>query len=296
MTDLATRLAEDVVFILVQPQHPGNVGATARAMKNMGLRRLIVVDPAPSFDLERARWMAPGAGMVLDQMRIVSTLDEAVEGIHRLVATTARHRKFAQPVYEPAPLAEQWVASEPGTVTGILFGREDMGLSREHTLRAESLLRIATDHHASLNLAQAVLLTAHHFFETARAHGHEAEGRIVGGSRKSRSTRSLQHGAKVPLADVTKLEPAVVELVAMLNRVGFDKGSNMEKVGVMVREGLQRSALTVKQVSAIRGMVRRVEYALDHPDIDWRASKKQNALRAAVNDANDPSNDEGSDA
>jgi len=54
-------LADRVVIVLVQPLHPGNVGATARAMRNFGLERLVLVDP-PAYDPERARWMAPGRG------------------------------------------------------------------------------------------------------------------------------------------------------------------------------------------------------------------------------------------
>lgn len=267
-------LAEQVVFVLVQPQHPGNVGATARAMKNMGLRRLVVVDPAPSFDLERCRWMAPGAHDVVDQMRIVATLDEALVGVHRAIASTARHRRHGQPVHEPAVIAEDTLDGDE--TVAILFGREDTGLSSADTLRCESILRIATDEHASLNLAQAVLLVAHTFFEAARKRGHRAEGRKLGGTGGPRSTRSLdKSNAAGPRADVTQLEPVVVELVALLNRVGFGKGTSPEKVGVTLREGLQRASLTVRHVSALRGMVKRVGYALDHPEIDWQASRRQ---------------------
>ena len=69
-------LRQQVRIVLVQPQHPGNVGSTARAMKNLGLRQLVVVSPA-SFDVERARWMASGAHDVLTRARFVATVDEA---------------------------------------------------------------------------------------------------------------------------------------------------------------------------------------------------------------------------
>jgi TrmH family RNA methyltransferase len=143
-------LLDRTVIVLVEPQHPGNVGAAARAMKNMGLSRLVIVAP-PAYDPEQARWMAPGCADLLAEMRIVGTLDEALEGVHVAVATTARHRKQGQPVFTPAELATR-IADDDRTFA-LLFGREDFGLSTEDVLRCDSLLRIPTPEHASLNLA-----------------------------------------------------------------------------------------------------------------------------------------------
>jgi TrmH family RNA methyltransferase len=276
----AARLARDVVFVLVQPQHPGNVGAVARAMKNMGLRRLIVVDPPPSFDLERARWMAPGAADVLEQARIVATLDEALADVHYAVATTARHRTDGQAVLEPPELARRVFDHEDGHVTAVLFGREDDGLSRADVARCAALVRIATDHHASLNLGQASLLVSHHLFETARAHGLVPDGRIVSGRNRSRSTRALEERRQDPLASLRDVEPAVLELVELLNRVGYTRASNPDRVAVTLRESIQHAGLTKRQVAALRGMTGRIGFALDNPDVDWRASRREHAARA----------------
>jgi TrmH family RNA methyltransferase len=285
LSPLRARLAEHVVFVLIEPQHPGNVGAAARAMKNMGLRRLVVVDPAPSFDPERARWMAPGADDVLDATRFVATLDEALVGVHRVVASTARHRRHDQRVHEPPGLAEQILDDEPDRVTAILFGREDFGLSTEHAERAESLLRIATDHHASLNLAQAVLIVAHHLFEAACRRGLLAEGRIVKGSHGSKSTRSLQRrGGNDGLADISHVEPALAEVIGLLDRVGYTKASSPERVAMTLRETLQRTRLTQRQVHGLRGMVRRINRALDNPDMDWKATRREHEARETTDE------------
>ena len=80
-------LSQDVVVVLVNPLHPGNVGATARAMANFGLERLVLVDPL-ALDLERARWMATSGKGVLNRARIVGTLDEALEGVSFAIGTT----------------------------------------------------------------------------------------------------------------------------------------------------------------------------------------------------------------
>lgn len=267
----AELLAEHVVIMLVEPQHAGNVGAAARAMKNMGLRRLVLVNP-PAYDPEQARWMAPGCDDLLASVRIVATLEQALEGVHRVVASTARHRKQGHPVHEPAELAELTLdEARAGRSTAILFGREDFGLPKEAALRAESLLRIPTPEHASLNLAQAVLLVSHALFEEGRRRGASAPGRTLGGSRGDRSTASKQEGdRRDALADLPTIEPAVDELVDLLERVGYLRGTPPDKVGLTARQAMQRAHLSIRHVEAMRGMVSRIQWALDHPDRDWK--------------------------
>jgi TrmH family RNA methyltransferase len=269
----ASILADQVVVVLVEPQHPGNVGATARAMKNFGLRRLVLVDP-PAYDPERARWMAPGCDDVLAEARIVSTLDEALEGVHRAVASTARHRRQGQPVLEPTAAADS-IFDDPERVHAILFGREDFGLSAEDTRRCEALLRIPTPEHASLNLSQAVVVVAHTLFEGARSRGLSATGRTLGGSRSERTTRSARpRSSRDRKADLVQIEPAADELVELLDRVGYLRGTPASKVLLTARQALQRASLAVRHVEALRGMVSRVGWALDHPEIDWKQSRR----------------------
>jgi TrmH family RNA methyltransferase len=229
-----------------------NVGSAARAMKNMGLDRLVVVDP-PAFDPERARWMAPGCDDVLARMRIVGSLEEALVGVHRVVASTARHRKLDQPVLEPATLAAEALDGPEDLVTAVLFGREDHGLSAEAVQRADAILRIPTPEHASLNLAQAVLLVAHAFFEGARARGLRATGRTVGG-RTKKATRALEPRDR--RVDVTEIEGAVQEIVQLLAEAGYPAPA--EKVSVTARGALQRAQLTERELGALRGMLRRL--------------------------------------
>ncbi len=265
------RLAQDVVFVLVSPQTSANVGAVARAMRNMGLERLIIADPSPSFDPQRARWMAKGAVDLIDGMKIVATLDEALEGAHRVVASTARHRRDGQPVVEPDALAEQILDDAPGLVTAILFGREDTGLTREEVHRCESLLRIATDEHASLNLGQAALLIGHDLFQAARRRGMVATGRTLGGLKGTKQTAALQAPkADDAIATVTELEPAVTDLLALLDRIGYTRSHTPEKVTMTLRGALQHGRVARKNVHTLRGMVARVQFALDHPGEDWR--------------------------
>ncbi|MBT3218518.1 MAG: hypothetical protein HN348_05455 [Proteobacteria bacterium] len=270
----AEKLEQEVVIVLVQPQHPGNIGAAARAMKNMGLARLVVVAP-PCLDPEQVRWMAPGCNDLLAEMKIVGSLSEALVGVHRIVGTTARHRKQGHPVHTPGQVAKEFFESDD--LLAILFGREDFGLSRDDLSFCESLIRIPTPQHASLNLAQAVLLVGHDFFEEARARGGAAEGRMVGGNHGNISTGALSRRkvARDQRAEVQQVNPAADEVVRLLDRVGYMRNTPADKVLLTVRQALQRSAPSVRHVEALRGMLTRVQWALDNPDEDWLAPKKK---------------------
>ncbi len=271
----ASLLAERVVVILVQPQHAGNVGAAARAMKNMGLRRLTLVDP-PAWDPETARWMAPGCEDILGQTRLVSSLDEALEGITFAVASTARHRKQGHPVFEPRDLVREVFDAQPDRVTGILFGREDSGLSNRDVNRCAALMRIPTPEHASLNLGQAVLLVCHSLFEGARQRGLVASGRSLGGRRGTKSTATVSHKSERDLpADLPTVEPAVEQLVGLLQRVGYLRNTPPDKAALTARQALQQAQISRRHTEALRGMISRVEWALDHPEVDWEKTAKR---------------------
>lgn len=262
--DLGERLSRDLVIVLVGPQHPENVGGVARAMANFGLTRLVVVDPPPSYDPERARWMAPGAEDVLGGMRMVATLDEALEGVHHAVATTSRHRRLAPEIVEPDGMAEQFFHTEPGIVTAILFGREDIGLVNDEVLRCGSLLRIPTAAHASLNLAQSVLLVASRVFEIGRRHGVAAPGRPVIGRRTTTTTRELQRTDAEDLpADLSQSEPVVTLALSLLERVGYTRSTSPDRVSSTLRELLQRARPSRREVRALRGMVTRTQLTLE---------------------------------
>jgi len=252
--------------VLVEPQHPGNVGACARAMANMGLHRLVIVDP-PCFDPERARWMAPGCEHVIRNARLVGTLDEALADCHRAVATTARHRKGDQPILDPTSFAEaHWADPDPHRTTALLFGREDFGLSRAHVDRCHAVLRIPTPEHASLNLAQAVLLVAGAWFHRGTAEGVRATGRSVGGRRGSKETADLDQPSQEP-ATFRALTGLTDDLVALLSRVGYTRGTPPEKVHQTALGALQRADLSKNQASAMRGMVARIALVLDRPEL-----------------------------
>ncbi|MCO8645582.1 RNA methyltransferase [Burkholderia multivorans] len=151
-------------FVLVEPSHPGNVGAAARALKTMGFSRLVLVAPrVPNVQSDpEAVAMASGADDVLASAHVVSTLGEALSGVHWSIALTARTREYGPPRLAPrAAAAHACTQVESGDIA-LVFGNERTGLANEHVEQCSALAHIpANPAYSSLNLAQAVQVLAY---------------------------------------------------------------------------------------------------------------------------------------
>ena len=148
------------VIILVEPQLGENIGMCARAMLNCGLQRLRLVNPRQGWPNEAATATAADADIVLKEVEVFETLDEALNDCHRVFATTARDRSLNVPLLNVGDAVVEAGESIAGDETvAILFGPEASGLDNEAIARADTLLRFPTNpDFSSLNLAQAVLL------------------------------------------------------------------------------------------------------------------------------------------
>ena len=148
------------VIILVEPQMGENIGMCARAMLNCGLQRLRLVNPRQSWPNEAAKATAADADLVLRDLEVFETLDQALNDCHCVFATTARDRSLNIPFM---PVGDAVVDAKKGIGKGqqvaFLFGPEASGLANEAIARADRLLKFPTNpEFSSLNLAQAVLL------------------------------------------------------------------------------------------------------------------------------------------
>lgn len=179
--DPAAAALARIRIVMVEPKGPRNVGATARAMKNFGLSRLVLVN-APPVDDPECLEMATNAHDVLRAARITTTLDDALEGAVLVVGSTARTRHRI-PTKMPAEVASLLLDSAREGDVAILFGREAHGLSGAELRRCHLVLSIRTgDDHASLNISQAVLIVAYEIFRASGAAGVVASqppGRIL---------------------------------------------------------------------------------------------------------------------
>ena len=149
-------MLDKVRIVLVETSHPGNIGATARAMKNMGLSHLHLVSPG-QFPHADATARASGADDVLAQAVICNTLDEALSGCNLVVGASARLRRLSIPQWNPRQCAEHILLEKNHHAVAIVFGREHSGLTNEELGRCHQLVHIPSNpDYSSLNLAAAV--------------------------------------------------------------------------------------------------------------------------------------------
>lgn len=143
-------------IVLSHTQHPGNIGAAARAMMTMGLRDLALVEPE-RFPHPQARAQASGALVVLNEARVTPTLDEAVSDCTWVVGTSARARHVGDEALTPEAFAEKAVEVAAFGKVALVFGFEQTGLTNEELDRCHAVVAIPSNPgYSSLNLAQAV--------------------------------------------------------------------------------------------------------------------------------------------
>lgn len=152
---------DNVRIVLVNTSHPGNIGGVARAMKNMGLSRLYLVEPR-KFPHEEADWRAASAGDLLDSAVVTASLDEAIADCQFVVGTSARERRIPWPLLDPRQCAQRIAQLSGQEQVAILFGREDRGLTNEELKVCNLHLNVPTsEDYSSLNLAMAVQIVCY---------------------------------------------------------------------------------------------------------------------------------------
>jgi TrmH family RNA methyltransferase len=239
--------------VLVRPREEGNVGAAARAMANMGLDRLILVEPAAAIGTIGIAF-AVGARHVLDAARRVPDLREALAPFRRVVGTTSsRDRRWEVPVLTPrelpAHLAQDPSAPEaPQDIpTALLFGPEVGGLTNEELALASVLVTIpCSPVQPTLNLAQAVLIVAYELFQ--------ARGPV---------SQSLAIGHPEPPATTGELDGLFDHAADVLRRVGFERDDSFAGVLRDLRRLAARAGPTSREVAILRGICRRTQRALE---------------------------------
>ncbi len=161
--------SDRIRFVLVEPTHPGNIGAVARAMKTMGLTRLHLVSPRCPLDAE-AIARASGADDLLAAASVHPTLPEALTGCRLVVGTSARLRHLDWPQLDPRACGARLAAEAAQGEVALILGRESSGLSNEELARCHYLAHIPTSPgFSSLNLAAAAQVFAYEVF--AAFHG-----------------------------------------------------------------------------------------------------------------------------
>nr|WP_245964891.1 RNA methyltransferase [Trinickia dinghuensis] len=236
-------------FVLVEPSHPGNVGAAARALKTMGFSRLVLVAPRLAHvqtDPE-AIAMASGAEDVLASARIVPTIADALAGVTWSVALTARMREYGPPQLAPREAAGEARSHALGGDIAFVFGNERTGLSNEHVERCSALAHIpANPAYSSLNLAQAVQVLA---YELRIAYLAEDGAAPVG------QTDETAAGARAPNDDIERM---YVHLENALIALEFLDPANPKKLMSRLRRLFARAGLEREEVNIVRGIAKHI--------------------------------------
>ncbi|MCK4705014.1 MAG: RNA methyltransferase [Gammaproteobacteria bacterium] len=238
-------MLENIRIVLVNTSHPGNIGAAARAMKNMGLTKLVLVDPKdhPSFE---AYSRAAGADDVLGDAVVVKTLAEAVVGCTWVMGTSARERTVQWPMMQPRECAAETMKQAAQAEAAIVFGRERTGLTNEELEQCQALVNIPTNpDFSSLNVASAVQVLSYELRLAALdlSVSSEAESEKI----------ASKHLNDIP-ATADQVDGMYQHLFKMLEDVEFTGSSNPEIIKRRLKGLFNRAHLTKREVSILRGI------------------------------------------
>ena len=227
-----------VRIVLVRPTHPGNIGATARAMKTMGLRDLALVAPK-HFPSEEATARASGAADVLENAAVTATLPEAISEFGYVIGASARLRGSKWPVVDPRTCAESIWRRLADNRVAIVMGPEHSGLSNEDLGRCRELVHIpANPEFGSLNLAMAVQVLC-----------YELRMCRPGSSIAAEETRVA------PLASAEELEGFHEHLESVLAAAGFLHPVHQKQLKLKLRRLFHRARPDRNEINILRGIV-----------------------------------------
>lgn len=235
-----------VRVVLYEPQDPINIAATVRAMKNMGARDLVLVRPV-EYEANRIEQVAHDTRDIVSRIVHVERLDDALADCSLTVAFAGKRRAARWRTSTPRDVAPEVLAAVSTGNAALLFGREDHGLPNEALDRASVVVHIPSTEHASLNLAQAVMLA---LYELHMASGLET--RELAPSRKA-----------APTATDEQREQLFHDAQATLDSMDFFKTRNPELVVRTVRSLVMRAGADAREVSLLRAMALEVRHSLE---------------------------------
>jgi tRNA/rRNA methyltransferase len=223
---------KSISIILVRPRFHENVGSVARAMKNMGLNRLMVVDGCSPLHMNAYR-LASGAEDILERSEEFPTLREAISEMGSVVGTTSRSGKGRSPLLTPKALFKRLLSLSVKNSMGLVFGSDKEGLTNEELSLCHYYVRIpASEAFPSLNLAQAVIILCYELFQSAI----RVEGRPIQLAKAEQMERMFEHMERT-LLDIGFLNPKNPKRLMGVIRRLFGR-SEMEEKDVQIFEGI----------------------------------------------------------
>ncbi len=240
-----------ICVVLVNTSHPGNIGATARAMKNMGLGKLTLVQPV-DFPSGVAVGRAVSAVDILDNARVVSSLQEAVEDCGLVIGASARSRNIPWPMVSPEQCAQKAVTEASVNKVALVFGREDAGLNNEELQLCHFHVQIPADpNYSSLNLSAAVMVICYEVRKAALALTEQpAIGEDEFWDQEKANGEQVEHF-------YTHLERVMIA-------IKFHDPENPRQLMPRMRRLFSRIRIDVMEMNILRGILSNIEWRLDN--------------------------------
>lgn len=241
-------MLENIRVVLINTFHPGNIGAAARAMKNMGLSKLYLVEPE-IFPSEEADSRAAGAKDLLDSAIVVDSLDAAIADCQLVIGTSARtQRTFDLPLMDARSGAEQIVAEAQQGEIALVFGRETMGLHNHELQRCNIHVYIpANPEYPVLNVSQAIQLLCYEVYMAA----------------EKQQSAPAEPTAQQPYPRQKEMELFYEHLERVLHATRFIIPQHQGKVLDKLRRYFNRSRPEKTELNMLRGILTSVEESLD---------------------------------
>lgn len=240
---------DNLSIILVEPQHPGNIGMVCRAMANFGVSDLRLVNPCQYLHPE-ARKFAVAANYLLGEARVFTDLPAAIADLHLTVATTRRSGRLRGELLDIAEVPVLHREMPDGGRMGLVFGREDVGLTSDEVAQCSHAATIATSSEVgSVNLAQAVLLFVHELARQPQA-------------RTGATDREVPEQGDV--------EGLFGQIESVLSRIAFLNPKKPEGVMNSLRQIHQRAGLDRRELQMMRGMWSQIAWSVR----DWKGRKR----------------------
>lgn len=227
--------------VLVEPQEAGNVGAAARAMLNFGFDELWIAGSHPQL-LPVSSWWASGADEILERVRLVPTLADAIGDAHVTVATTSMRGRTTPVTFTPPTLAEKFASLQDQQTLALVFGREDSGLTREELALCQHTVSIPTNERfPTMNLAQSICVFCYELSSIT----------------PKPSSRDLPEAAA--------LERIHQRAKELLLSIGFLHENNPDRIYDELRAIVARAELDEREATIVLGMLRQFDWALKNP-------------------------------
>ncbi|MES9823655.1 MAG: RNA methyltransferase [Candidatus Thiodiazotropha endolucinida] len=230
-------MLKNIRIVLVDTSHPGNIGAAARAMKNMSLRQLHLVTPQ-HYPHQEATSRASGADDLLNNARVAGSLDEALTGCRLVVGTSARTRSIDWPIVTPREAAAKLVQEAKSGDVALVFGRERSGLTNSELDRCTFLVHIPTNEdYSSLNLGAAVQILAYEIYLA-----QQQDPTVKSDSQRDLATADMLQGFHEHLAQA-------------LDDIGFTDPRQSQKLLRRLRSLFQRARPDKDEINIMRGIL-----------------------------------------